>query len=61
MWLKGLVRHRAGYSSGMTTTPQPDDRTDETPGGSTDADPGDNDGSGETDLTGDELDAPDPA
>ena len=51
--------------AGMTSTPTPDDQPDETPGGSTITDPevfndpADNDESGNTDNTGDELDAPD--
>jgi hypothetical protein len=40
-------------------TPDPDDQSDETPSGSTDS--AENDGSGDTDNTGDDLDAPDPA
>ena len=56
-----------GYRLRMTTTPDPADKPDETPGGSTTSDPevfndpADNDGSGDTDNTGDDLDAPDPA
>jgi hypothetical protein len=49
----------------MTTT-NPADQPDETPGGSTITDPEvfndpDNDGSGDTDNTDDDLDAPDPS
>ena len=51
----------------MTTTFDPDDQSEETPGGSTISDPevfneaADNDGSGDTDNTDDDLDAPDPS
>jgi hypothetical protein len=51
----------------MTSTQNPDDLPEETPGGSTITDPevfndhDGNDDSGDTDNTGDDLEAPDPA
>lgn len=57
---------RAGYVSRMTT-PHQNDQPDETPGGSTITDPEafngaeGADGSGDTDNTDDDLDAPDPS